>query len=351
MPVRPSPQEVARQEEKQPVPAKHKSLVEKFAQQMGGVEPSKMLSTLKATAFKLPDKRQGQNYVPQEVSNEQMMALLVVANNYGLNPFIKEIYAFPDKGGIVPIVGVDGWSRMINDHAQFDGMKFELGGDLTQVDAYAKTSHNECTCIIYRKDRTYPIEVTEYLDEVYRPKFKPDSKPGPWQTHTKRMLRHKAMIQCARLAFGFTGVHDQDEAERIVQGEYIPADDQPTQAETLSDRFGKQETEPNDHPDGRAEKPPQKGDIEDGEFSESENPTPPEEPEPEPKTEEPEPTPEPEAPPKDQTQDFLNRLMEASSEDVINEVLTEVAETNLPAAKKTVIRKAAKGMLAGLTGD
>ena len=27
----------------------------------------------------------------------------------------------------------------------------------------------------------------------------------------------KAMIQCARLAFGFAGIYDQDEAERIAE--------------------------------------------------------------------------------------------------------------------------------------
>jgi predicted transcriptional regulator len=31
------------------------------------------------------------------------------------------------------------------------------------------------------------------------------------------MLRHKALIQCARLAFGYTGIFDQDEAERIAE--------------------------------------------------------------------------------------------------------------------------------------
>lgn len=31
------------------------------------------------------------------------------------------------------------------------------------------------------------------------------------------MLRHKAMIQCARVAFGYGGIFDQDEAERIVE--------------------------------------------------------------------------------------------------------------------------------------
>src|SRR3546814_13100104 len=43
----------------------------------------------------------------------------------------------------------------------------------------------------------------------------------PWQSHPRRMLRHKATIQCARLAFGFGGIYDQDEAERIVESRVI----------------------------------------------------------------------------------------------------------------------------------
>src|SRR3546814_4773792 len=57
-----------------------------------------------------------------QVSDAQMTALLIVANQYALNPWTKEIYAFPDKNnGIVPVVGVDGWARIINSHQQFDG--------------------------------------------------------------------------------------------------------------------------------------------------------------------------------------------------------------------------------------
>ena len=145
-----------------------------------------LIGTLKATAFK------------GQVSDAQMTALLVVANQYALNPWTKEIYAFPDKNnGIVPVVGVDGWSRIINGHPQFDGIEFEQ-------------SEESCTCIIYRKDRNRPIKVTEYRDECAR-------GTGPWQSHPKRMLRHKAMIQCARLAFGYGGIYDHDEAERIVE--------------------------------------------------------------------------------------------------------------------------------------
>jgi phage recombination protein Bet len=155
--------------------------------------PAELVAVLKATAFK------------GQVSDAQMTALLVVANQYGLNPWTKEIYAFPDKNnGIVPVVGVDGWSRIINSAPAFDGMDFEQDAE-------------SCTCIIYRKDRSHPVRVTEWLAECKR-------DVAPWRSHPKRMLRHKAMIQCARLAFGFVGIYEQDEAERIVEsipGEFV----------------------------------------------------------------------------------------------------------------------------------
>ena len=151
-----------------------------------------LVAVLKATAFK------------GQVSDAQMTALLVVAGQYGLNPFTKEIYAFPDRqNGIVPVVGVDGWARIINSNEQFDGMDFQQDDE-------------SCTCIIYRKDRGHPIKVTEWMAECKR------EGVGPWKSHPRRMLRHKAMIQCARLAFGFTGIFDQDEAERIAEKDVTP---------------------------------------------------------------------------------------------------------------------------------
>lgn len=159
------------------------------------VEPSKLMSTLKQTAFKQPADK-------PEVSNEQMMALLVVANEYRLNPFLKQIYAFPDsKNGIVPIVGVDGWLAIINNHPEHDGMEFVEDGD-------------SCECIIYRKDRTHPTKAIEYLEECKR------NTPA-WSSHPRRMLRHKAIIQCARMAYGLTGIVDPDEGERIIEGEIV----------------------------------------------------------------------------------------------------------------------------------
>lgn len=189
---------------------KSASLVEKFASTYS-LDPHKVLPILKATAFKVRG---------DEPTNEQMAALLVVADQYGLNPFTKEIYAFPDKqNGIVPVVGVDGWSRIINSDGSLDGMRFTDSAEVVESDEH-KPCPTSITCSIYKVGRTHPVEVTEYFDECYRPPFKQGMR-GPWQTHTKRMLRHKAMIQAARIAFGFTGIYDPDEADRIREREII----------------------------------------------------------------------------------------------------------------------------------
>ncbi len=175
------------------------TLTNQLAERFGMEAGNELSNTLKATCFN--------SGTP--VTDAQMTALLIVANQYGLNPFTKEIFAFPDKDKIVPVVGVDGWSRIINDHPQLDGIEFEQDNE-------------SCTCKIYRKDRKHPVSVTEYMSECYRPPFKNKSGyevKGPWQSHPKRMLRHKALIQCSRLAFGYSGIYDQDEAERIVEPE------------------------------------------------------------------------------------------------------------------------------------
>src|SRR5690606_21577300 len=64
------------------------------------------------------------------------------------------------------------------------------------------------TCRIFRKDRSRHTAVTEYLNECA-------GTSEPWKKWPARMLRHKAAIQCARYAFGLSGIVDPDEAERI----------------------------------------------------------------------------------------------------------------------------------------
>jgi len=140
--------------------------------------------------------------MPSTATNEEFAAFLMVAKEYRLNPLLHEIHAFPKRGGgITPVVSIDGWISLVNQHPAMNGMEFD----------YHENKNNQlvaCTCRLYRKDRDRAIEVTEYLVECFR-------NTEPWKIAPKRMLRHKALIQAARYAFGFSGIYDDDEAQRI----------------------------------------------------------------------------------------------------------------------------------------
>jgi phage recombination protein Bet len=153
------------------------------------MDPQTFANTVRKTAM------------PSNATNEEFAAFMMVAKEYNLNPILKEIHAFPKKGGgIQPVVSIDGWVSLINQHHQLDGYTFEWTND-------SKGEPISCKCIMYRKDRKHPVEVEEFLSECIRP-------TDPWKMK-HRMLRHKALIQAARYAFGFSGVMDEDEADRI----------------------------------------------------------------------------------------------------------------------------------------
>lgn len=137
-----------------------------------------------------------------KANDDEFAALVIVANEYKLNPLTKEIYAFPAKGGgIVPIVSIDGWIRIANEHPMMDGFE-----QTNIADDQGKLLGTETS--IWRKDRSRPIRITAYLDEC-------QENTDPWRKKPARMLGHKSFIQCARYAFGFSGIYDEDEAKNI----------------------------------------------------------------------------------------------------------------------------------------
>jgi phage recombination protein Bet len=169
-----------------------KSLVAILANQYD-MEPAPFLEAIRQTV--MPSDKQ--------VSNGQIAAFLMVCHEHHLNPFTREIYAFPAKsGGIQPIVSIDGWVKLINQHPQYNGM------DLT-MEVGENGKPVSCTCTIYRKDRDRAIPITEYYDECYR-------NTDPWNKMGKRMMRHKAVKEAARYTFGFAGIVDEDEARDMV---------------------------------------------------------------------------------------------------------------------------------------
>lgn len=144
---------------------------------------------------------------PLVVTMPQVAAFLIVAKQYNLNPFTREIFAFVGKGGqVIPVVSLDGWVSLVTNHPQYDGVDF----------SYEIDNNNgrpiSTTCILYRKNTSRPTPITERFAECNR-------NNDVWNRWPHRMLRHKAYIQAARMAFGFSGIYDEDEGRRILEGD------------------------------------------------------------------------------------------------------------------------------------
>lgn len=138
---------------------------------------------------------------PAAAKDEEIAAFAMVAGKYKLDPFVKQIYAFPNKtGGITPIVGIDGWLAIINRQSNFDGMEVEMSED-----------GSSATCAIHLTNRSHPVRITEYMAECKR-------NTDPWKQFPLRMLRHKAIIQAARVAFNISGIYDEDEGRDVAEG-------------------------------------------------------------------------------------------------------------------------------------
>jgi len=172
-----------------------------------GMTVQALTVALKATCF--PEVGDPRTREKRDPTYGEVLAFCITAVKYGLDPFTKEIFAFPGKGGgMVPVVSVDGRLRKINEHPAHDGME-------VRIDEWEKRGQKvipvSATCTIWRKDRSKPIVITEYYDECYR-------NTEPWNGMPARQLRHKAIKECSRVAYGLA-LPDEDEARDIVARE------------------------------------------------------------------------------------------------------------------------------------
>jgi len=129
------------------------------------------------------------NKIPNTPEAVQLNALRLISK-HELDPFADEISIHQyENAHWQAFITIDGWSKLINSHPAFNGISFTessklVGGVPTWMG-----------CSIYRNDRVVPIEVKEYLCEI-------QTEHSIWKDMPRRMLRHRVIAQCARLAFG-----------------------------------------------------------------------------------------------------------------------------------------------------
>ena len=185
------------------------SLVAHMAQRFG-VDADKLYASLTKVAFAIKIK----DSATRAPTPEEMLSLLLVCEQYQLNPFTKQIHAFLSKSGVVvPVVGIDGWLAILNRQTDYDGMEVEYSPKIIKI---ANLDIPEsCNVKIYRKGLSKPVSISEFAQECFV------ETSSVWKKFPRRMLRHKAIIQAVRVAFGISGIYDEDEASNIINGEAI----------------------------------------------------------------------------------------------------------------------------------
>lgn len=130
------------------------------------------------------------NWVEESsLSEELLKTIFRIAKRFKLNPVLGHIAWELDAAGNYEVyIPIDGWIALIHREPSFQGLAFHQS---------TETENNiplwmECT--IYRSDLTHPVTVREYLVELI-------TDHPMWQAMPRRMLRHKTLQQCARLAF------------------------------------------------------------------------------------------------------------------------------------------------------
>jgi len=123
-----------------------------------------------------------------EVPSKTILSLLRSMQSLHLDPLCEEIgFTQYDDGQWQVFITIEGCSKLLNQHPQFNGLVF------TQSDTLIDGVPEWIECAIYRKDRTVPTTVREYLTEV-------KGENEIWRKMPRRMLRHRALQQCVRLA-------------------------------------------------------------------------------------------------------------------------------------------------------
>lgn len=185
------------------------SLVVRMAQRLG-VDSQKLYESLTKVCFSVKEK----DRPARAPEPEELLALLVICEQYQLNPFTRQIFAFLAKGGkVVPVVSVDGWIAILNRQPDYDGMEIEFSDKTVMAGGLELPEF--CRVKIYRKGLSKPVSVSEFAQECFV------EKSEVWRKFPRRMLRHKAIIQAVRVAFGICGIYDEDEAKNIINADAI----------------------------------------------------------------------------------------------------------------------------------
>ncbi|WP_215367096.1 recombinase RecT [Polynucleobacter sp. AP-Titi-500A-B4] len=107
-------------------------------------------------------------------------------------------------------ISVNGWIKRLHRHPAFSGITFTQSPELSDLQDLQSPQTSQNTWMertIYRPDGIMPTTVREYLSEV-------QNQGEVWKKMPKRMLRHRVLQQCARLAMGINVCNTNERSDK-----------------------------------------------------------------------------------------------------------------------------------------
>lgn len=130
------------------------------------------------------------NTITDKLTTAQRDQFIAVASAFGLNPFKREIYATTyrnKEGGTVMsiVTGYEVYLKRAEMNPNYNGFETEFS---------AVNGEMNCTCKVYRKDRTMPVTSTVWMSEY-------STGRSLWATKPRMMLEKVAIATAFRRAF------------------------------------------------------------------------------------------------------------------------------------------------------
>lgn len=181
----------------------------------------KMIATLHRSVLGLTKNKEARPI-------EDLKLFLAVANQYGLNPFKKEIYAVymwdssRGRDELTPIVSIHGLRKM----ARAGGVYTHTGAAIITYDQETKLPESVTVPVFGRfPGETTPHEVTRYqaFYEEFVKTNKEGKPTGNWKTMPRVMLTKCAEANALRAGFDIAGIYVEEEltSNNVIEGETV----------------------------------------------------------------------------------------------------------------------------------
>lgn len=160
-------------------------------------------------------------FFPTGATDLEMQYCMKVAESFGLNPILKQIFFVPRRSKvgdkwvdkIEPLAGRDSFLHLAHKSKKFESiLSFtEVVDKPTFKDGiWTPVSDLIATAVVTRTDRDKPTEVSVYYSEYVQ--LKKDGTPTKfWAEKPITMLKKVAESQALRKAFNITGLYDESE--------------------------------------------------------------------------------------------------------------------------------------------